>query len=167
MSGIGDAMKHLGGFITNMKSHASPTTMVIVVVILIALFGAAYYYFVLRKKHMEPFEYSMNREPSSSSDSEKRAELLFFFATWCPHCVKAKPEWDAALADVDGKTINGYAVKFKAIDCTSESAESEKMIEKYKVEGYPTIKLIKDGQVIEYDAKVSKSTIDEFLNTML
>ena len=167
MSGIGDTIKHLGGFVTNIKSRASPTTMVIAAVVLIALFGGAYYYFVLRKKHMESFEYSINREPSNTSDSEKNAELLFFFANWCPHCVKAKPEWDAALADIDGKTINGYAVKFKAIDCTSESAESEKMIDKYKVEGYPTIKLIKDGQVIEYDAKVTKSTIDEFLNTML
>ena len=167
MSGVGDAMKHLGGFMTIVKSHASPTTIGIAVIVLIALLGATYYYFVLRKKHMETFEYSMNREPSTSSESGKNAELLFFFANWCPHCVKAKPEWDAALADVDGKTINGYAVKFKAIDCTSESAESEKMIDKYKVEGYPTIKLIKDGQVIEYDAKVTKSTIDEFLNTML
>ncbi len=167
MSGIGDTMKHLGGFISNIKSRASPTTMAIAAIVLIALFGGAYYYFVLRKKHMESFEYSINREPSTTSDSEKNAELLFFFANWCPHCVKAKPEWDSALADVDGKTINGYAVKFKSIDCTSETAESEKMIEKYKVEGYPTIKLIKDGQVIEYDAKVTKSTIDEFLNTML
>jgi thiol-disulfide isomerase/thioredoxin len=167
MSGIGNAIKHLGGFMTNIKSSASPTTIATVAVVLVALLGAGYYYFVFRKRHMESFEYSINREPSTSSDSGKQAELLFFFANWCPHCVKAKPEWESALADSNGKTINGYAVKFKEIDCTSETSESEKMIDKYKVEGYPTIKLIKDGQVIEYDAKVTKSTIEEFLNTML
>jgi hypothetical protein len=43
----------------------------------------------------------------------------------------------------------------------------EKLMNKFKVEGYPTIKLLKDGQVIEYDAKPSKDTLIQFLNTVL
>ena len=39
--------------------------------------------------------------------------------------------------------------------------------DKYDVSGYPTIKLLKDGQVIEYDAKPSKETLNQFLNTVL
>ena len=38
---------------------------------------------------------------------------------------------------------------------------------KYKIEGFPTIKLLKNGQIIEYDAKPSKTTLVEFLNTAL
>jgi len=38
---------------------------------------------------------------------------------------------------------------------------------KYNVEGYPTIKLIKDGQVIEYDAKPDKPTLVQFFNTVI
>ena len=41
------------------------------------------------------------------------------------------------------------------------------MINSYKIEGYPTIKLLKDGQVIEYDAKPTKETLTQFLNTVL
>ena len=41
------------------------------------------------------------------------------------------------------------------------------MINKYKIEGYPTIKLLKDGNVIEYDAKPNKATLEQFLNTVL
>jgi hypothetical protein len=41
------------------------------------------------------------------------------------------------------------------------------MMDKYSVEGYPTIKLLKDGQVIEYDAKIDKKTLEQFLNTVL
>ena len=37
----------------------------------------------------------------------------------------------------------------------------------FNVEGYPTIKLLKDGQIIEYDAKPSKDTLNQFLNTVL
>lgn len=41
------------------------------------------------------------------------------------------------------------------------------MIDKFKIEGYPTIKLVKDGQIIDYDAKPTKETMTEFLNTVL
>jgi protein-disulfide isomerase-like protein with CxxC motif len=64
-------------------------------------------------------------------------------------------------------TINGYKVIFTEVDCSEETAEVEKLMNQYNVEGYPTIKLIKDGQVIEYDAKPSKETLTKFLNTVL
>ena len=37
----------------------------------------------------------------------------------------------------------------------------------YNIEGYPTIKLIKDNEVIEYDAKPDKDTLQQFLQTVL
>ena len=41
------------------------------------------------------------------------------------------------------------------------------MADQYKVEGYPTIKLVKGNQVIEYDAKPSIEHLTEFLNSTL
>ena len=70
-------------------------------------------------------------------------------------------------SEYENKTINGYTVLFTEVNCTNESPEVEKMINKYKIEGYPTIKLLKDGNVIEYDAKPSKDTLEQFLNTVL
>ena len=70
-------------------------------------------------------------------------------------------------SDYEGKNINGYHIKFTEIDCSSETAEVDQMMNKYNVEGYPTIKLLKDGQIIEYDAKPSKDTLVQFLNTVL
>jgi hypothetical protein len=40
------------------------------------------------------------------------------------------------------------------------------MADKFKIEGFPTIKLVKDRQVIEYDAKPDKEKIKEFLETV-
>jgi len=37
----------------------------------------------------------------------------------------------------------------------------------YKVEGYPTIILVKDGKTINFDAKPSFETLDQFLNTVI
>ena len=95
------------------------------------------------------------------------AIIILFSVDWCPHCKTAKPEWEQAKQELNGKVINGYTVVFNEVDCTSESAEVEKQIEQYKITGYPTIKLLKDGQVIEYDAKPTKATIINFLNTVL
>ena len=41
------------------------------------------------------------------------------------------------------------------------------MMNKYKIEGYPTIKMLKDGQVIEYDAKPTQATLIQFIQTVL
>ena len=62
---------------------------------------------------------------------------------------------------------NGYKVIFTEVNCSEETAEVDKMMNQYNVEGYPTIKLLKDGQIIEYDAKPSKDTLTKFLNTVL
>lgn len=102
-----------------------------------------------------------------NNGTPKEAEIILFYVDWCPHCKTAKPEWEQVKQELNGKLVNGYTVVFTEIDCTSESADVEKMITKYKIVGYPTIKLLKDGQVIEYDAKPTKATIINFLNTVL
>jgi thiol-disulfide isomerase/thioredoxin len=122
-----------------------------------------YYYYVsptLEKK------YAPNNELIKAS-SNNQAELLFFYADWCPHCKAAKPIWNELKTEYENKTINGYQVIFTEIDCSEETTEVEKLMNQYSVEGYPTIKLLKDGQVIEYDAKPSKETLTKFLNTVL
>ena len=103
----------------------------------------------------------------SENNENKEAELLFFYAEWCPHCKTAKPVWDDLKSEYENKTINGYTIVFTEINCTTESNEVEKMMDKYNVEGFPTIKLLKDGQIIEYDAKPTRETLNQFLNTVL
>jgi thiol-disulfide isomerase/thioredoxin len=92
---------------------------------------------------------------------------MLFYVDWCPHCKTAKPEWNKMKDKYDGKTINGYKVNFTEYNCTKESPEIDNLLDQYKIEGYPTIKLVKDGQVIEYDAKPTESTMTQFLNTVL
>ena len=70
-------------------------------------------------------------------------------------------------SEYEGKQINGYTVTFTEYNCTAETSENEELMNKYKIEGYPTIKLLKGGQVIEYDAKPTKVTMEQFLHTVL
>ena len=63
----------------------------------------------------------------------------------------------------NGDNVNGVPIVFVEVDCEKE----KELANKYKIEGYPTIKLIYNGQIIEYDAKPDVSTLKEFLNTSI
>jgi thiol-disulfide isomerase/thioredoxin len=118
-----------------------------VVVCLILVCLALYFYFYKKTK------------------TDKNVEILFFYTDWCPHCTSAKPEWNAFKSET--KTVNGYTIIYNEINCTKESSESEAMMEKYKVEGFPTIKLIANGKVYDFDTKPTKQNLTQFVNSIL
>ena len=153
-----------GGFFNKLKSFIpsfNMKTIGIMLLVLILLLVALYYYNQksVGSKSIENFE--------NGTDDKRTAELMLFTVDWCPHCKTAKPEWEQLKAEYKDKKINGYKVIFTDIDCTKETPQVEKLMNTYKIEGYPTIKLLKDGQVIDFDAKPTKDTLVKFLNTVL
>ena len=164
-------MPNVGGdsnsFMSKIKTAGSSlnmTTMVIIsAVVLFAILAGVYCYYTFKPSTA----YKPNNEHITTGTGSKSAELLFFHVDWCPHCKTAKPAWDEIKTQYENKTINGYKVVFTEINCTNETAEVEQMMNKYSIEGFPTIKLLKDGQIIEYDAKPTKATLDQFLTTVL
>jgi thiol-disulfide isomerase/thioredoxin len=151
--------------IRSFGNKMSTTTIIIVLAILFLIILAIYYYYnYISQKFKTSYHV---KEEFDTAKSNKHAELMFFYADWCPHCKTAKPIWNDLKTQYQNKTINGYQVLFTEVNCTSESAETEQLMNKYNIEGFPTIKLIKDGQIIEYDAKPTKETLNEFLNTVL
>lgn len=148
-------------------SGLNTNTILIIGSVIIFVSIAVYYYFYYIASPSK-VSYNPNSENSTKGElSGSDAELLFFYADWCPHCKAAKPIWNDLKAEYEHKTVNGYKIIFTEIDCSEETPEVEKLMNKYNVEGYPTIKLIKDGKIIEYDAKPSKETLTKFLNTVL
>ena len=87
-------------------------------------------------------------------------DVYYFYTTWCPYCVKARPEWDKFKKYWENKKKNGYMLNFTEIDCD----KNESLASKYEIETYPTIKLIKDDKVYDYDAKPSVENLNKFLN---
>lgn len=140
----------------------------IVVGVIFGLLLVIFSYYVYKHYATENTIFHANRENiPKDSNSDKTATLMLFYVDWCPHCKTAKPEWEALKADYDDKMINGYTIHFTEYNCTNESSEITELMDKYNIEGYPTIKLVKDNQIVEYDAKPSKSTMEQFLHTVL
>jgi len=109
--------------------------------------------------------YVANKEFVNKGDENEieSADLYFFYTEWCPHCKTAKPIWKELQVDIGTDKINGKKIHFIAVDCDKDPSTAEK----YKVEGYPTIKLVVGNQVIEYDAKPDFDTLKQFLNVSL
>ena len=103
----------------------------------------------------------------TSGDNSTPVTIMLFHATWCTFCKVAKPIWDDVKQEYNDVLVNGRRVVFKEIDCSDKSTESTEMMDKYDVSGYPTIKMVKDGQVYDFDAKPTKTSIVEFINTII
>uniref|UniRef100_A0A6C0DTE2 Thioredoxin domain-containing protein n=1 Tax=viral metagenome TaxID=1070528 RepID=A0A6C0DTE2_9ZZZZ len=154
-------------FFSRVRNNMSWGTIGIILAVIAFLIVSIYYYNKVIAPKMNPSYKANSENIPVGSQGGKQAELLLFSVDWCPHCKTAKPEWESLKQEYQGKTINGYVVIFTDVNCTNESPEVEKLMNTYKVEGYPTIKLLKDGQVIEYDAKPTKATLTQFLNSVL
>ena len=134
----------------------------VVVLIIIFLFIASNVY----NKYVTPLvdtSYIPNNEFTKPVDKDESVDIYFFTVNWCPHSKNAVPIWENLKEEYNNKTFNGYKINFNQID----GEENPELADKYKVEGYPTIKLVKGNQIIEYDAKPTLENLKEFLNSTL
>jgi thiol-disulfide isomerase/thioredoxin len=104
---------------------------------------------------------------STKSAQEKTATFIIFVASWCPWSKSALPEWEKFQAEYDGKIVNGYRLEFVTYECGDPNSEASAIATKYDVEGYPTIKLLKDDRVIDFDAKPTQELLTQFLQTTI
>ena len=137
--------------------------MYVLIAVFFAIAGYYVYKFYIMPK-LNDTDYVPNKEYVNEGEaSSKSADIFFFYADWCPHCKTAKPEWDAFKKSIENGTVNGYHLNFHEIDGEKDTG----MADKFKVTGFPTIKLVHDDQIIEYDAKPNKNTLMQFIRTTL
>ena len=110
----------------------------------------------------------LNKEFNSkqtSKDNKKEIIIMYFYTEWCPYCKKAKPELEKFRSYINNynKGVEEYQVTLISVDCDKDA----KTANKYKISGYPTIKLIKDNKINDFDARPSKESLVEFLNSYI
>jgi len=67
--------------------------------------------------------------------------LVMFYAPWCGHCKRMKPEFEKA-----GKTLaaNDPPVTLAKVDCTEAGKDT---CGRFEVRGYPTVKIFRNGEL--------------------
>ena len=98
-----------------------------------------------------------------ASLGEGTVEIFFFYTSWCPYCKKSKPSWDEFKEQWQGKTNNGYRIIFSEVDCDRQ----EGVAKQYQVQEYPTIKLLKGKEIMDYNAKPTVDSLNQFLSISL
>jgi len=146
------------------KSLANTQFILIVLICIVFVFTSLFLYrrYVggsLSKKYVTNNEFKKNGD----DDDDNTADIYFFYTEWCPHCKTAKPIWADFKQQMSGQKINGITLNFFEVDCDKDTSTSDK----FNVKGFPTIKLMRGNQIIEYDAKPSTANLIEFVNTSL
>jgi len=86
-------------------------------------------------------------------------KFVMFGVDWCPHCVKAKPEFEALGAT---QTIGGKTVEMLAINPEKDENPYKETV---KVSGYPTLVLLDAaGKTTEYEGARNTEGFQSFLN---
>ena len=153
------------------QGNALRGALVVTAILFIIIAGyTTYYYFknrnrVAYKENNDISDY--NSGTGGGGGSGKDVELMRFSATWCPACKRSNPDWEKTKVEYKGKTVNGYNIVFTEIDCTHETPETDKLMNQYKIEGYPTIKLLKDGKVYDFDANPTQTNLEKFITTIV
>ena len=113
-----------------------------------------------------------NKVDIPNANSQTNTIYLYFFnANWCPHCTTAKPEWIDFVNAHDGSVVNGKTIQcvggINGTDCTdTDDAAVQEKIQTFGIDHYPTIKLVKDDVVIDYDAKITNDNLYKFIQTV-
>jgi len=155
----------MSGLVDVVSKIISPYYKYIIALIAIVIFGYAAKY-GYETYYMKKTETKQANIPNANRRN-KEVSILFFHVDWCPHCKTALPEWNNFKKQFNDKEVNGYIVKCGDIDCTNENSTVQNMMNKYNIESYPTVKMVKDSNTIEFDSKISATTLEHFVNSML
>jgi len=165
--------------ITYIYEKTQPYHFNIILSILVIIFSLVAYYayntYFASKQNMKPFD-----DVANANNADNTAQIYFFHAQWCPYCQKAYPEWTKFASVTNKKVINGYLVECIEVDCTGDNGSIEEnkfidltphdiaeLISKYNINSYPTIKMVKDSETIEFEAKITESSLQKFVNSVL
>jgi thiol-disulfide isomerase/thioredoxin len=89
--------------------------------------------------------------------------FTMFYADWCGHCKKAKPDFVEFMGD-GTKTVGATTVKIEMVNADSGNPK----VEAFQVKGYPTFCLqTTDGKITEYKGKRETAGYLEFLYASL
>lgn len=86
---------------------------------------------------------------------KERVEMQLFYADWCHHCTRLKPDWEKAAAG--GK----HVAVWTKIDCTN----NRELARTYKIQSFPTIHRVFGNTRREFRAERTPEQMIQFAET--
>jgi thiol-disulfide isomerase/thioredoxin len=103
--------------------------------------------------------------PVESGLDDNHANLMFFYATWCPHCKHAEQPWRSLQQVIKNgqHTYGGKTVSFEQINAETDKGKTSL----YSIVGYPTFKLQTKDKLYEMSGVPTVNNFREFLKKAL
>jgi thiol-disulfide isomerase/thioredoxin len=153
------------------KGLFSKKLLLIMVIVVIFLGVAFYVYNTYVAPRINP-DFVTNRE-FDDGDDVKIATLYFFSVDWCPFSKKAKPVWEKLKKKFNNKKINNVTLRMKEIDGEKNETELDDFENTYlaptnkKIDGYPSIWMVKGTDVTEFDQKPNFDQLSEMIHAIM
>jgi len=88
--------------------------------------------------------------------------LVMFYAPWCGHCKRLKPEFEKSSSDL---LANDPPVHLVKVDCTEAGKDT---CGRFEVRGYPTLKIFKSGELSsDYNGPREAAGITKFMRSQV
>ncbi len=163
MDSVNNGMNAVKGMLFNKK-------FIIILVVIAIFIGVAFWVYTTYVAPSINPDYVPNRE-FTDGEGSNTADLFMFSVDWCPYSKAAKPVWKKLTEKYNGQEVNGTLLQVKEIDGDKQAQQLENFESKYlngkKIDGYPSIYMVKDDKVVEYEAKPKLDTLKEFINSVL
>ncbi len=143
--------------IRTLRSLAKPKTMLMILAVIVAIvvvvYGASK---VLNQSGGDVTR--MAKEFFQKGGSDEGAQLVLFYAPWCPHCESMMGDWD----EVTKKHKDDPNFTVKKVDCDANPDAAKEN----EIESFPTIVLFMNGKKIMYDGgDRSVDSIENFISS--
>lgn len=146
--------------INDIKSKPESLFLPIFIILLFSIIS-----YILFNKNIKEFinkKFVLNKEFVNKNNDNNNSTIIYFYTEWCPYCKKSRPEWNSFKELVELQSFK-ETLTLKEVDCD----KNPEIADNYKIEGYPTIKLIYKGEVYDYDAKPDSKTLLQFVQSII
>ena len=159
----------MASFTELLSKYLRPLFRPVTFIVILAIFIAVAYWVIQKYYSKNKESVTVNNVSNNNESATKEATVTLYYATWCPACKRAKPEWDDFVQEYsDKKVVNGYTIHCTEVDCTNnDDPKVAAIIQEHKINGFPTVQMYVDGNTVNFDSAVTKSTLDLFVNKML
>jgi thiol-disulfide isomerase/thioredoxin len=111
-------------------------------------------YLTLKKQNTKLLQ---NGGSNSTNNKNKKIDVVLFKAEWCGYCTKFKPTWDIIN--------NKYNSKYNFITYDADINKNE--VNKFKVNGFPSI-FFRDNTIVkQYEGARDLETLENILTNMV